>query len=457
MIRYHARWVVPVTAPPIEHGTVACDGGEIRYVGPRAAAPPGDDYELGDALLLPGLVNAHTHLELTVMRGALEALSFPEWIDTLRRARGELLNDETLLDSARFGLLEGIQRGITTYADTCASGVVLRAMREVGVRGIMYQEVFGPDPAVCDEALAGLTQRVAALREWESDLVRLGVSPHAPYTVSDDLYRATVRYAREQRLPIAVHIAESAEEEQLVTAGTGEFAARWRRRDIPVVPRARSSIALLDRLGCLDGDTLLIHAVRVDADDVGTIVRGGAAVAHCPASNAKLGHGIAPVAELLAAGVRVGVGSDSVASNNRMDMLEEARLAALLQSARAGHPRAMSAQTALELVTIRGAQALNLGDRIGSLEVGKGADLSVFPLATPRTTPAPDPVATAVFALSGTPATLVTVAGEHLVEDGHVVLHPGLLHDRITTIGAALAAWSGRPSPPEEGVPKFRG
>ncbi|HXC24522.1 MAG TPA: amidohydrolase family protein [Gemmatimonadaceae bacterium] len=441
MICYHARWVVPVTAAPIEDGTVACADGIIRYVGPRTGAPSGTPYELGDAILLPGLVNAHTHLELTAMRGFLEALSFPMWIDTLRRSRNEVLTDDHLLDSARLGVLEGLHRGITTYADTCSSGVSLRAMRELGVRGIMYQEVFGPDPKVCDAAIADLSRRIDQLRPDTTDLVTLGVSPHAPYTVSDDLYRATANYARDQQLPMAMHIAESIEEETLVNTGTGDFADRLRRRDIPVAPRARSPIALLDQLGCLNDHPLLIHTVRVDPDDISTIVRSKSTIAHCPASNAKFGHGIAPLADFLAANIPVGLGSDSVASNNRMDILDEARLAALFQTVRTNTPLAISAQTALELATIRGAQALHLADRVGSLDPGKSADLSAFPLSTPRTIPSEDPIATAIYALSGTPATFVAVAGDHLIEDGYPVAHPGALHDRVTFLGKALAAW----------------
>jgi len=447
MIRYHARWVVPVTTPPIQDGTVVVDGAHITYVGPRASAPAGDDYELGDTLLLPGLINTHTHLELTAMRGFLEGLTFPLWIDTLRRSRNDVLTEATLLDSARLGIVEGLERGITTYADTCSSGVALRAMHELGVRGIMYQETFGPDPASCDAAMEELRQRVMLLQTQETELLRVGISPHAPYTVSDALYRAAGAYARDAGLPMAMHIAESEDEHHFVTAGAGEFAERHRRREIAVHPRGRSPVALLEDLGCLHNHALLIHTVRLDTGDIGTIVRTNSAVAHCPASNAKFGHGIALLTQLIDAGIDVGIGSDSVASNNRMDMLEEARLAALLQSARTGNPNAVSAQTALELATIRGARALGIADRVGSLEVSKEADLAAFDLRAARTIPVHDPVATAIYSLSGAAARLVTVAGRPLVEDGAVIINPGLLHDRVAAVGDALAEWKSRPSP----------
>ncbi|HWG35196.1 MAG TPA: amidohydrolase family protein, partial [Gemmatimonadaceae bacterium] len=243
LIRYRARWVLPITAPPIEDGVVACEDGVIRFVGPGTDGPPGEDFDLGDSVLLPGLVNAHTHLELTAMRGFLEELAFEDWIDTLRRARAAVLDDEALLDSARLGVLEGVEHGVTTFADTCASGVTARAMRECGVRGIMYQEVFGPDSATCNDAMADLDRRVTALREDETDLVRIGVSPHAPYTVSDDLYRAVAEYAVANALPIAMHIAESDAEQALVCRGSGIFAEWHARRGIAVRPRARSPVA----------------------------------------------------------------------------------------------------------------------------------------------------------------------------------------------------------------------
>jgi cytosine/adenosine deaminase-related metal-dependent hydrolase len=182
-MRYHARWVLPITQPPVENGTVVENDGVITYVGPRSGAPPGPDYDLGEAILLPGLINAHTHLELTAMRGFLENCQFAEWIDKLRQSRNEVMNDEMLLDAARFGILEGLEAGITTYADTCSSGVAMRAMRELGVRGIMYQDVFGPDPTQSDLAMRELAARVETLLPEQTDLVALGVSPHAPDTV----------------------------------------------------------------------------------------------------------------------------------------------------------------------------------------------------------------------------------------------------------------------------------
>jgi cytosine/adenosine deaminase-related metal-dependent hydrolase len=440
-MRYHARWVLPIAQPPIENGTVVESDGLITYVGPRGGAPAGEDQDLGESLLMPGLINTHTHLELTAMRGFLEDCRFTEWIDKLRQSRNEVLDEEMLLDSARFGIVEGLEAGITTYADTCSSGVAMRAMRELGVRGIMYQEVFGPDPSLAEVAMSELQDRIEKLQSDQDDLVLLGVSPHAPYTVSDRLYDEAARLANSRELPMAMHIAESQSEYEIVSKGSGDFAERWRRRDIAVSKRARSPIELLEKRGALERGPLLIHCVRVDSADIAIMGRHRCAVAHCPASNAKFGHGIAPLLPLLAAGIRVGMGSDSVASNNRMDILDEARLAVLIHRAATQRHDAFGAHQALELATIGGARALGIDSRVGSLEVGKDADLAAFRIDIARTTPIGDPYSAAIFALPGRSAELVTVRGKVLVAGGRARSADKSLAKRVRDVGAALASW----------------
>ena len=445
MTRYHARWIAPVATPPIAHGTLVERAGRIAWVGARDDAPAREaddtDVDLGDAILLPGLVNAHCHLELTVMRGFLDGLDFREWVLRLTAARRAVLDQGALLDSARLGVVEGVRAGITTFADTGDSGAGFDAMLERGVRGIGYREVFGPDPAQCERAVAELREKFERMRARATPLVRAGLSPHAPYTVSDPLYRATAALAHELAAPVAVHIAEGALESELVTAGAGAFADGLRRRDIAVAPRARSPIALLDALGVLAVDPLLIHCVRVDDDDIRAIAAHRCAVAHCPASNARLAHGIAPLAELLAAGVDVGLGSDSVASNDRMDLLDEARQALLFAAVRSHHARTLTAADAQQLATLGGARALRLDDEIGSLEVGKAADLAAFPLDALGRGPTHDPVAAVVLALGGTPASFVATAGRPLVRDGELVDADRSLARRVQESADRLQAW----------------
>ena len=441
MIRYHARWVLPISAPAFEDGTVAVADGRVAFVGPRGGAPPGDDVELGDVLLLPGLINTHTHLELTAMRGFLEDLDFARWIMRLNKVKRAVLDRDRMLDAARFGLVEGIRAGITTYADTCDSGVAFDAMLEAGVRGIMFQEVFGPDPAECAQSLEGLSDKIAVLRPRQTPLVRVGVSPHAPYTVSDALYAAVAQWAAVEQLPIAVHIAESEIERELVERGEGIFAQGLRKRGIDTASRGRSSITVLEKTGILRSRALLIHCVRLDAQDIAAIAAAGAPVAHCPVSNAKLGHGTSPVLELLAAGVTLGLGSDSVASNNRMDMLGEGRAAILAQRARVARHDALCARDALYLATLGGARALGIDHEVGSLEVGKRADLAAFPIDA-CAMPVHDPEATAIFALPGVPASFVCVDGNELLRDGALLALDAGLSRRVEQTALLMREWA---------------
>jgi len=385
-----------VSGPDLESGTVVVEGDIITWVGPRALAPPGRDVELGDVILAPGLVNAHTHLDLTVMRGRFGGLSFFEWVRALTAARAEL-SAEQLLDSARAGIREGLLAGITTYADTTPGDAPFEAMRELGVRGIAYREVFGPDPGQCAASMEELRRAVAAMRARETPLVRAGVSPHAPYSVSDELFSAVADFARSDGLPLATHVAESEDESQLVSNGDGAFAVFLRGRDIIVNPRGRTPVDVLERRGVLGPNALLIHCIRCDERDIVTIAKHRCGVATCPMSNRYFGHGAAPVAAMRDANIRVGVGSDSMASNDRMDMLREARLA-LGAGARE--------REVWELATLGGARALRLDHVISSLETGKQADLAAFPRGADPGGP--------------TRASFVAVAGRVLVEDGQL-------------------------------------
>ena len=439
MIRYHARWVLPISSPPIRDGTVIELAGRIVYVGSRADAPDGEDRDLGDCALMPGLINAHTHLELTVFRGLLEDLSFREWIARLQGAKAAVMTPERFLDSARWGIAEGVRAGITTYADTCDSGVVLEAMRESGVRGIMYQEVFSPssDPAVVRDAAARLAEKLARHDALETELQAVGVSPHAPYTVSDPLFALVARSGRR----VAVHIAESDGEHRFVCDGEGPFAEALRSRGFVVAPRASSPIALLAKLGVLDAHPLLIHCVRVSDSDISAIAESGSTVAHCPISNAKLGHGVAPVLAMLDAGIAVGLGSDSMAANNRMHLLEESRAAVLAQRVRESRFDALSASRALELATLGGAQALGLADRVGSLEIGKEADLAAFDLTGLAGAADADPAAALVFALGAEPAKFVSVAGTVKVWNWELLNEDLELRGRVAVTADALREW----------------
>src|SRR5436190_2761445 len=372
MLRIRARSVHPVTAPPIQDGAVLVDAdGRIVAVGPNSQvpAPPGERaLEFPDAVLVPGLVNCHTHLELTHLAGKNAEREFAPWIRAIRALKDGTTPEE-FSRSAEQGVRDCWAAGVTCVADTGSTGAPLRAMAQLGARGIYYQEVFGPDPAKCAASLAELTAAVERLRPLASDHVRLGISPHAPYTVSEPLYRATAELARRERLPVALHLAESREETALVHDGAGPFADALRARGISVTTPGCAPVQYLLRLGVLQRATgwLCIHCVQVDEPDIRILHDSGGAVAVCPRSNRAHGHGAAPLALFRDAGLTVGFGTDSVVSTGDVDLWSEATAAGL------------EGEEALRVLTLDGARALGLESTIGSLEVGKEADLAVFP------------------------------------------------------------------------------
>jgi 5-methylthioadenosine/S-adenosylhomocysteine deaminase len=376
--RYQARWLVPIEGPPVQQGAVLIGGdGRIVAVGEAAQvpSPPGAvAVDLGEAAILPGLVNAHTHLELTGFEGQNDEPDFPAWIRRIIALKAGR-RPEDYLAAARQGLRDCWAAGITTVADTGDSGAAIAALAALGGSGIAYHEVFGPEPDRAEASFAALVRAVERLRDFEGPRVRLGVSPHAPYSVSGPLYRRVAAWAREQGLPVAVHLAESQEEVALLERGTGGFARAWQGRGIPLPDAGCSPVAWLDRHGVLGPATLCIHMVQAGPADLDLVAARGAAIAHCPRSNRRHGHGTAPLGAMLARGLRVGLGTDSVASVAPLDLLAELTAARRLGG--------LAAEQALRLATLGAAEALGLGAEIGSLRAGKWGDLAAFRLPGP--------------------------------------------------------------------------
>jgi cytosine/adenosine deaminase-related metal-dependent hydrolase len=379
--RLAARWVIPVEGRPIERGAVLIGtDGRVIAVGPDAVVPRppeivAEAYEHG--LLLPGLINTHTHLELTGLTGEPPDADFAAWILGVRRLKAGR-SPEAFLAAARAGLEASHAGGVTTVADTGDSGAVIRALAESGGSGVAYHEVFGPHPDQLEESLTGLQRQVESLGAFAGGRVRIGVSPHAPYTVSGPLYAAVAAWAGAEGLPLATHVAESRAESQLLARGEGAFAEAWRGRGIPLpAPRGRTPVEWLDDHGVLSERTLCIHLVQAAAGDVERLARAGAAVAHCPVSNRRHGHGAAPLAAFLGRQLRVGLGTDSVLSVGMPDLFSEARAARELAG--------LDAARTLELCTLEGARTLGLDGETGSLRAGKWGDCVVL---RPRDGPA---------------------------------------------------------------------
>jgi cytosine/adenosine deaminase-related metal-dependent hydrolase len=393
MLRIRAGVVFPVTAPPIEDGAVLVGAdGRITAVGQHTRVPTPRDaerLEFPDAILTPGLVNVHTHLELTHLAGRNGEKSFVEWIARVRELK-EATPPEEFLVAAENGLRDCWARGVTCIAETGSTGAAMQALVRFGGRGVVFQEVFGPAPAQVAASMAALEQQILRLRRLATSQRRVGVSPHAPYTVSESLYRRVARFAQQDSLPLAVHLAESQEETELIRYGAGPFAESLRARGIAVEPHHCSPVQYLRDLGVLRPGTLAIHCVQIDAADTQLLKSLRVSVAHCPRSNRAHAHGSAPISALREAGIPVGIGTDSVVSVPDLDVWAEARVSWF------------GADEALRALTLEGARALGWERDIGSLETGKAGDLAVFGYSPPQRLPPP-------------PAALLTVVGGRIV------------------------------------------
>jgi cytosine/adenosine deaminase-related metal-dependent hydrolase len=405
-----ADWVVPVEGPPIRDGAVAIgEDGRIVSVGTVSELGPGEESaeRFSDAVILPGFVDAHTHLEYAVYGGFGDGLAFSSWIalHVERKARLGLDDMEAI---ARLGALECLRSGITYVGDCSFSGAAATACADVGLGATVYLEVFGADDSVLRARFEPTRVRVAGAF---SEDVRLGISPHAPYTCSLDLYRACGQLG----LPVATHLAESEAETQFLRTGGGS----WQEfSELLVPPLGTTGIRALAEAGLLGPHVLAAHCVQADPEEIELLAAHDVAVAHCPRSNAYLGCGIAPLAALREAGIRVGIATDSPASTPSFDMFDEMRAAVTGARAREQRPDALTAADALELATLGGARALGLTDEMGSIAPGKRADLTVLSLAESPFFPWEDPVTAVV--LGGSPHRVLAtlVSGETRYEKG---------------------------------------
>ncbi|HEV7373487.1 MAG TPA: amidohydrolase family protein [Pyrinomonadaceae bacterium] len=427
---YCARWILPIASPAIENGAVAVEGSRIVMMGARdelaSQYREAQVRDFGEAAILPGLVNAHSHLELTVMRGYLEREEgdFPAWLKKLTIARLERMTPDDLYVSAAWGALEAARAGVTCVGDASdAASSSMKAVADVGLRGTIYQEAFGPDPAGARENFEKLREKVARLRQYETELVRIGVSPHAPYTVSAPQLELIAEFALAEKLQLMMHAAESEAETLFMREGCGPFAEGLARRGIEWRAPGISTIQYLARHGVLSTQPLLAHCITVDDADIETIKEAGAKIAHCPKSNAKLGHGRAPLQAFVERDIAVGFGSDSVASNNTCDILEEARFATLLSRAgdrKGSSGKMLSAEIALQIATTGGARALGLDAQTGTLVEGAQADIAVVALGGAHQNPVHDPATALIFSSSGRDVLMTMVAGREIYREGRI-------------------------------------
>jgi len=415
---YAARWVLPVDDAPIENGEVVIEGGKIAAVRP-VRTPANERRDFGEAVLMPGLVNAHSHLEYTALRGFLEDVPFFPWIRALTAAKAALTPEDWLW-SARLGAMECLTAGITTLGDNTDAGVTMRVLAETGLRGTVYQELFGiDDREPVAPILESLRVKIAAHRWLASGRVSVGVSPHALYTIRPALFAVINEYVAGERLPTSIHIAESGSESALTERGEGPFAEMYVRRGIAWdAPRTTPTRYAAD-LAALGPNALAIHCVHQTLEDIALLAATGAAVIHCPKSNAKLGAGVAPLtAWLRTPGLRLGLGTDSAVSNNALDLFEEMRFALLMQRAVTQEVEAVTARDVVRMATLGGAEAMGLSNTTGSLTPGKRADLIAVRLDRPHAVPATDPYSALVYTARADDVLFTLCDGEVLYDGG---------------------------------------
>jgi cytosine/adenosine deaminase-related metal-dependent hydrolase len=405
-----ADWVLPIEGPPIERGAVAIEGGRIAAVG--TAEELGSATHYADAAILPAFVNAHSHIEYAVYAGFGDSLlDFAEWI-RLHTERKRRIGWDEYVAIARLGAAECLRSGVGTIGDCSFSGASAVAMDELGLRGVAYLEVFGADP---DDAMEQFEELRARASAHFNERVALGVSPHAPYSISPAVYRA----CSELGLPLATHISESESEVRYLLDGGGA----WETITWLVEPPGTTGTRLLAREGLLGPHVLAAHCVVVEPDEISLLAEHDVAVAHCPRSNAYVGSGIAPLREFREAGLRVGVGTDGVSSTPSQDYFDELRAVVTMARARERRPDAMTATQALELSTLGGARALGLDGAIGSLGPGKRADLAVVSLVDSPYWPVEDPAGAIVFGGSPDRVLATFVDGEARYEKGEMEWH----------------------------------
>ena len=405
-----ADWVLPVEGEPIERGAIAIEDGRIAAIGTAAELGAGERF--AEAAIVPGFVNAHTHLEYAVYAGFGDGFSFGPWI-ALHMERKRTLGREDMEAIARLGAAECLRSGITTVGDLAFSGASAHACAELGLRAIVYLEVFGHEAR---DALRPLGEKREYVAPALSGRVGLGVAPHAPYTCSTEVYAACAGLD----LPIATHLNESGDELDWLLHGQGPWQSFGEKL---VEPDGQSGIRRLAAAGLLDERMVAAHCVKIDDDELELLSRHGVAVAHCPRSNALLGCGIAPLQAFRGAGLRVGIGTDGVSSVPSHDFFEELRAVIAFARARGERADSLSAAEALELATLGGARALGLEREIGSLVPGKRADVAIVSLSGSPYLPWEDPAAAVVY--GGTPERVLTtlVDGEARYERGGYEWH----------------------------------
>lgn len=422
-------WLVPVEPAGVvlkEHALGIRDG-RIVFIGPRAAAlklDAGEIRELPDMLLCPGLINAHGHAAMTLFRGLADDLPLMAWLENhIWPAEAKWVDETFVRDGTDLAIAEQIKGGITCFSDMYFfPKVASECIHDSGIRGQIAIPILDfpiPGASTADDAIRQGVELFNDLKHHER--IKITFGPHAPYTVGDENLEKIRVIAEELDASIHMHVHETAFEVQQSVEQCGE-----------------RPLARLGRLGLLGPRFQAVHMTQISDEDLVLLVASNTSVIHCPESNLKLASGFCPVERLWQAGVNVAIGTDGAASNNDLDLLGETRTAALLAKAVAGSATALDAHRALRMATLNGARALGIEAEVGSLEVGKAADIVAFDLSGLAQQPVYDPVSQLIYATGRDCVKHLWVAGKQLLDDRRLTR---LDEDRLC---ATAKAWGQR-------------
>jgi 5-methylthioadenosine/S-adenosylhomocysteine deaminase len=393
-------------------GAVAVDGTNIVAVDTvdsiRQRFRGTDTLDAAGAVVMPGLVNTHSHAPMVLFRGLADDLALNDWLTKyIFPAEAKLVSPEFVRAGTRLAALEMIESGTTTFADMYYfEEEIAKETKAAGLRGVLGETIIDFPVADAKTPAAGLARAEAYIRTFQNDpLITPAVAPHAPYTVSMANLKAARALSLKYKVPTLIHVSETQQEEA----------------DSKKAHGTRSVVAYLDSFGFLGPGVVAAHGVWVDSADMAILKARGVGVAHNPESNMKLASGIAPVKAYLAANVAIGLGTDGAASNNDLDMFEAMRSASFLQKVATKDPTALNAQAAVRMATIGGARVLGLDRQIGSLEPGKRADIIVVGMTSPRQTPMYDPISHLVYVTRGDDVQTTIVNGKVLMRNRRVV------------------------------------
>ncbi len=422
----NARWIIPVIPENqvLEHYSLAIQHGRILEILPTSKATqkyaPATTEELPGHALIPGLINAHTHAAMSLLRGLADDMPLMRWLnDHIWPAEKRWVSEEFVADGTQLALAEMLRGGITCYNDMYFfPEVSARVTAAAGMRAVIGLIVIDFPSAWAADADDYLQRGLEVHDQYRShNLIQTAFAPHAPYSVSDRPLERIRTLADEMDIPIHIHLHETRDE---IQQGLQQYGCR--------------PIERLQRLGLLSPSLAAVHMTQLDDDEIGTIAESGTQVIHCPESNLKLASGFCPVDRLLKAGVNVAIGTDSAASNNDLDIFSEMRTAALLAKGVAQDASAVPAFTALRMATLNGAIALGIADQTGSLEPGKSADITAVDFNHLETKPIYHPVSQLVYATGRDKVSDVWIAGRQLLRKGNLTtLNPDEIGGRTTT------------------------